>query len=108
MRAVCRKVMQHFENIGIPGHDPGMEEWIPVNGIFGAQALIEWIRIRQNVRIEQMIKAESASSRSSANCAIAGTAHALLCSVFKAIRNSNLSPYVSWTRGALRSRAIFS
>ncbi len=50
--------MQNFQNVRVPGNDPGVQIDIPVHRIFPAQAMKKRIGIRQNLRVEEMVKAQ--------------------------------------------------
>jgi hypothetical protein len=50
-------MMQNVNNVDIARYNPGVEVRIPMHGIFCAQPMIKRIRIRQNLGIEEMVKA---------------------------------------------------
>jgi hypothetical protein len=50
-------MMQDVDYISIPSHDPGVQIRIPMHRVFGAQAMIERIRIGENFRVQQMEEA---------------------------------------------------
>ena len=50
--------MQYVDNICIPRHNPCVQEGIPVHRGFSPQLVIERIRIREHLRIKQVVEAE--------------------------------------------------
>src|SRR3954454_6292056 len=65
-------MMKHLHHVGVTSDNPGMKVRIPMNGILTAQAVIERIRIRQHLRIEEVVEAEIAAVAWNRSCAIGG------------------------------------
>ena len=55
--------MQNIQDIGITSHDPRVQKAIPMHRIFGAQLVIERVRIGQNLRFQQANKTEAGVGR---------------------------------------------
>jgi hypothetical protein len=47
--------VQNFQNVGVSGNDPGVQERVPMDGIFGPQAAKQRIWVSQHLRLEEMI-----------------------------------------------------
>jgi hypothetical protein len=58
---VGRKALQHFDNIDVARDDPSVQERIPMNGSFAAQAMKQRVGIRENLRVQEMIETESSA-----------------------------------------------
>jgi len=52
------EAMEHLDHVGVARDDPRVQVRIPVDGILGAQTVVERIRIREDLRIEQVVEAE--------------------------------------------------
>jgi hypothetical protein len=52
-------MVEYVNHIRVAGHDPRVQKWIPVNGIFVTQLVIERIGIGQNFGIKEMVKAQN-------------------------------------------------
>ena len=52
-------VMKHLYDIAVAGHDPGMQERIPMHWIFASKPMEEWIRVGENLRVEQVVEAQA-------------------------------------------------
>ena len=51
--------MQNRNHVGIPGHDPGMQEWIPMHRVLLTQPPVERIRIGKHGRIQQLAQTQT-------------------------------------------------
>ena len=56
-RTVGRERQQHFQHIGVTRHYPRMQKRIPMHGILRAHAVKQRIRIRQHLRVEEVVQA---------------------------------------------------
>jgi hypothetical protein len=51
-------MVQDVHDVGIAGHDPGMQKRVPVHWILGSQTAIEWVGVGKHLWVEEVIKAQ--------------------------------------------------
>jgi hypothetical protein len=53
-------MVKHGYDVVITGHNPGMQERIPVHRVVGSKPMKERIGIGENLRVEQVVEAQGA------------------------------------------------
>src|SRR5881394_1552774 len=60
-RRTCGRVMvKNGYNIVVSSHDPGVYERIPVHWILTSESMKQWVWIRENLWVKEMVKTQSA------------------------------------------------